>query len=231
MTSLPGAGTLSWAIVRSAMDNVINGRPRDDAGRQGDVTVLLQRWREGDHEAGRAAIARVYGDLRRLAAHELSRERDAGSLQATELVHEIYLRLAIARRQPEWHHRGHFFAIASRLVRQVLIDQARLRKSLKRGGGKAFAAVEELGNREPEEVSPIDLLAIDQALGRLARLNSAAAEVVELRYFVGLTVDETALALGLGRATVERKWRVARAWLSAALATTHALHEATDSAS
>lgn len=198
------------------MENVITGRLEEDPGRRGELTVLLRRWREGDHEAGRSAIDRVYADLRRLAAHELGRERDAGTLQATELVHEIYLRLAIARRQPDWHHRGHFFAIASRLVRQVLIDQARLRKSLKRGGGDPLAVVK-AGGEETTAVAPADLLAIDQALDRLARVNAAAAEVVELRYFAGLTVDETALALGLGRATVERKWRVARAWLSGAL--------------
>lgn len=193
---------------------MLTGPPAIDRLRADDVTALLRRWRAGDAVAGRSAIGRVYADLRRLAAHELARERESGLVQPTELVHEVYLRLA-GRRQPNWQDRGHFFAIASRLVRQVLVDQARARNSRKRGGGAPLAPPP----GEAPGLRPVDVLALDQALERLAAANPPAAAVVELRYFAGLTVDETAAALGLARATVERKWRAARAWLSGVLAT------------
>lgn len=183
----------------------------------GELTELLLAWRRGSREAGAELLRTVYDDLRRLAGRELSLER-ASTLQATEVVHEIYLRLAASPRQPRWADRGHFFAIVSRLARQVLVDLAREKKARKRGGGMTVSSLssgDEDCGLDPDPT--VDQVALHRALDELRALDGQAVQIVELRYYLGLTVNETARVLGLGRATVDRKWRAARAWLFGAL--------------
>ncbi len=153
----------------------------------------------------------VYDELRRLAARYLAREAPGPTLQATGLVHEAYLRLARQGRA-RWHDRAHFFRIAARMMRRVLVDRYRSRRAHKRGSGllRITLAPDAAAAEAPE---PLDLLALDAALQRLAALDEQQAAVVELRYFAGLTVTETAAALGVSTPTVKRDWALARAWL------------------
>lgn len=186
-----------------------------------EVTVLLRAWQEGDREAFDRLVPLVYEELRSLARAQLRRDAGQWTLQATALVHEAYFRLAGA--EIRWEGRSHFFAIAARVMRQVLVDEARRRHAEKRGGGArplelvAGSAVEDAGKgAEPEE----NLLALDAALLRLAELDGRRAQVVELRYFGGLTIEETGRHLGLSHATVERDLKLARAWLARQLRST-----------
>jgi RNA polymerase sigma factor (TIGR02999 family) len=169
--------------------------------------------------AGRMTVDRLmpeaYQELRRLAAAYLRRERPGQTLQPTALVHEAYLRLA-KDRPGRWQNRAHFCAIAANAMRQILVERARARAAIKRGGGQPkITLVENLeagaGDAKP---APVDVLAVDQALERLAALDAQQARVVELRYFGGLSVEETAEALGISPATVKRDWSVARAFLA-----------------
>jgi RNA polymerase sigma factor (TIGR02999 family) len=156
-------------------------------------------------------VADVYAELRRLADGYVRRER-AKSVQATELVHEAYLRLA--RDKPvRWQNRGHFVAIAAISMRRLLVERARARGAAKRGGRNVQVTLDEglLAGAAPDHA--IDLIALDRALTKLARLDAALARVVELRYFAGLSIDETARALDVSAATVKRQWTMARAWL------------------
>jgi RNA polymerase sigma-70 factor, ECF subfamily len=162
----------------------------------------------------------AYQELRRLAAAYLRRERPGQTLQPTALVHEAYLRLA-KDKPGRWQNRAHFCAIAANAMRQILVERARARAALKRGGGQPkVTLVENLdaagGDNRP---APVDLLAVDQALERLAALDAQQARIVELRYFGGLSVEETAEALGISPATVKRDWSVARAFLAQQLTT------------
>jgi RNA polymerase sigma-70 factor (ECF subfamily) len=162
----------------------------------------------------------AYQELRRLATAYLRRERPGQTLQPTALVHEAYLRLAKAK-PGRWQNRAHFCAIAANAMRQILVERARARATIKRGGGQPkITFVENLeaggGDNRP---APVDLLAVDQALERLAALDAQQARVVELRYFGGLSVEETAEALGISPATVKRDWSVARAFLAQQLTT------------
>jgi RNA polymerase sigma-70 factor, ECF subfamily len=162
----------------------------------------------------------AYQELRRLATAYLRRERPGQTLQPTALVHEAYLRLAKAK-PGRWQNRAHFCAIAANAMRQILVERARARAALKRGGGQPkVTLVENLdaagGDNRP---APVDLLAVDQALERLAALDAQQARIVELRYFGGLSVEETAEALGISPATVKRDWSVARAFLAQQLTT------------
>jgi RNA polymerase sigma factor (TIGR02999 family) len=152
----------------------------------------------------------VYDELRRLAASYLRRERPGQTLQATALVHEAYLRL-LRDRQQSWQNRAHFLAIAARSMRQILVERARARDSLKRGGDHARITLDE--ELVAGEGPSVDVVAIDAALQRLAALDRQQARIVELRFFGGLTVEETAEALGVAPATVKRHWSVAKAWL------------------
>jgi RNA polymerase sigma factor (TIGR02999 family) len=184
--------------------------------RPGRVTELLRGWRQGDRAAEADLLPLVYGELRARAARALGRERPDHTLQPTALVHEAYLKL-VGQEPVDWQDRTHFFAIAARLMRQILIDHARRHGSAKRGGGRRLVPLEvagEVAAGAPE----VDLEALDEALVNLARLDREAAEVVELRYFGGLTVEETAQALGCSPSTVVRQWRAARAWLWGELA-------------
>jgi RNA polymerase sigma factor (TIGR02999 family) len=177
----------------------------------GDVTRLLERWAVGDPEAFRALMPLVYQELRGLAAHYLRSERSDHTLQPTALVHEAYLRLA-GNRDLQLRNRSHFYGAAAQVMRRVLVDHARHHRSLKRGGPKGQA----LPLDEAIDVSVdlrMDFVALDQALEALQRIAPAAARVVELRYFGGLSVDETASYLEIAPATVKRRWVFARAWL------------------
>ena len=174
------------------------------------VTELLIEWREGDEAALDRLMPLVYGELRRMAAHYMRGEREGHTLQASALVNEAYLRLA-DHRNMQWQGRAHFFGVASQAMRRVLVEHARTRGCRKRGAGQQKVALEEaaLAASEPDE----DLVALDEALKELARFSERKARVVELRYFGGLSVEETAEVLGVAPVTVIRDWNVARAWL------------------
>jgi RNA polymerase sigma factor (TIGR02999 family) len=177
----------------------------------GDITGLLSRWAKGDSEAFGALMPVVYDELRKLAGHYLSRERTDHTLQPTALVHEAYLRLA-GIRDMELQNRAHFYGAAAQLMRRVLVDHARQRRALKRGGpSAAFVPFDEAA--DTVVAAGVDFLALDEALGALEAIAPAQARVVELRYFGGLSVEETAEYLGIAPATVKRHWAFARAWL------------------
>jgi len=189
-----------------------------------DVTRLLEAMDRDDPAAASELLPIVYEELRRLAHAQLDREPGGGAgqtLQATELVHEAYLRLL--GRDPRdgdgrWDGRGHFFAAAARAMRRILVDRARARAALKRGGDRGRvdleAAADELGGATPiESGRPVDLLALDRAIQRLEQREPRQAEVVLLRYFAGLTIEQTAAALAVSTATVKTDWAYARAWL------------------
>ncbi len=175
------------------------------------VTALLERAERGDRTATDELFPLIYAELRELADHYLSGEAPGQTLQATALVHEVYLRL-VGPGDVGWQNRGHFFGAAARAIRRILIDRARARRRDKRGGGRRplpLEAADGVGVDGPS----LDLLALDEALQRLGILDAQKAQVVELRFFGGLTGDETARALGLSPATVARHWQFARIWL------------------
>ncbi len=178
-----------------------------------DVTRLLGAIRDGDRSALEQLIPVVYEELRDLAAHYIRRERPDHTLQPTALVHEAYMRLAghFEQHGADWRDRTHFFGVAARVMRQVLVDHARAHQAAKRGSGQARVTLSE-GVRLVEEET-IDLLALDVALTRLASLDADQARLVELRFFAGLTVEETAEVVGRSPTSVKREWRAARAWL------------------
>jgi RNA polymerase sigma-70 factor (ECF subfamily) len=186
------------------------GAPQHEAG---EVTLLLRAWRDGDPEALERLIPLVYGELRGLADRRMAAEGAGHTLQATALVHEAYLRLA-GGETPRWQDRAHFFAVASRLMRRLLVDHARARLAGKRGGGAPnLALAEGLAVAAAPAPSPEELLALDDALSALAEISPRLARVVELRFFGGLTLRETATELGVSTATVIGEARLARAWL------------------
>ena len=173
------------------------------------ITELLAKWEAGDEEAFRALVPRVYKELRRLAHHYLQKERPDHTLQTTALVHEAYVRLA--RQEPvRFESRAHFFAVSAQLMRQILVEYARRRGAAKRHGG---CKVTLEGAASLLEKPAVDLMALDDALKGLARLDPQQCRVVELRFFGGLTIEETAQALKISPATVKRDWTTARVWL------------------
>ena len=181
----------------------------------GEVTALLQAWRGGDAAALERLIPLVYEELRRLAAQRLRGERHAPTLQPTALVHEAFLRLV--DRKADWQNRGHFFAVAAQTMRRVAVDHARARLSQKRGAGAV--RVDLTGVVEPAVEPPsVDLMALDVALSRLEAMDPQQARIVELRFFTGLSIEETAAALGISDSTVQRDWRTAKLWLFRELA-------------
>jgi RNA polymerase sigma factor (TIGR02999 family) len=177
-----------------------------------DVTQILGRIEQGESQAAGQLLPLVYDELRRLAARKLAQEKPGQTLQATALVHEAYLRLVDGEKVRHWDSRRHFFAAAAEAMRRILIDRARDRKRLKRGGGCIRQELD-LGIILRDEASPDDLIDLDAALVRLAGVDSQAAAVVKLRLFAGLTVEEAASALGVSRRTAERDWTFARTWL------------------
>jgi RNA polymerase sigma factor (TIGR02999 family) len=175
-----------------------------------DATQLLLQWDGTNREVLDRLMPLVYDELRRLARRHLQRERADHTLQTTELVHEAYLNL-IHQDRARWQNRAHFFAIASRAMRRVLLMHARKKQAAKRGGGERPHSLDEVTVATEEH--PLELIALDDALSQLETLDERLARVVECRYFGGLTVEETAEALGISAATVKRDWRTAKAWL------------------
>jgi RNA polymerase sigma factor (TIGR02999 family) len=174
-----------------------------------DVTRLLAAVGTGNAGAVDALFRAVYHELRAMARAQMARERPGGTLQPTALVHEAFLRLA-GSGEVGWENRRHFFGAAAEAMRRILVERARSRARLKRGSGRAPVTLDDLAQEGP---AADDLLAVDEALGRLERRDAAMAEVVKLRWFAGLTVEETASALGVSPRSVERLWTSARAWL------------------
>lgn len=175
----------------------------------GDITILLRSSALGDPREAERLMALIYDDLRRLAASHLGGERAGHTLHPTALVHEAYLRL-VNQRTTQWNDRLHFFSVASRIIRRVLIDHARARGAQKRGGGGGVRI-------EHDEIAApskeLDLIALDEAMEELAELSERQARIVELRFFGGLTIPEIATALSMGARSVDREWQAARAWL------------------
>ena len=174
------------------------------------ITGLLRAWGDGREAALQELMPLVHAELRKLARHFLAGERDGHTLQPTALVNEAYLRL-IDVRQVRWQDRAHFFAMSARLMRRILIDAARAKRYQKRGGGMSLVTFDEAVAASP--MRDVELVALDDALTALAAENVRKAQVVELRFFGGLTVEETAEALGISPETVMRDWKLARAWL------------------
>jgi len=181
-----------------------------EAPSAGDVTALLKRWSAGDAAAFERLVPLVHAELRRLAHREMGRERAGHTLQTTALVNEAYLRLVDSSRV-RWQDRAHFFAMSAQLMRRILVDHARARRARKRGGGARQVELDEALVVSPERGS--DLVALDDALQALAFVDARKAQVVELRYFGGLSANESAEALGVSPETVLRDWRLAKAWL------------------
>jgi RNA polymerase sigma factor (TIGR02999 family) len=181
---------------------------------EGDITRLLRAWEAGDPDALRQLMSLVYAELHQLAGRQLARERAGHTLQTTALVNELYLRL-VELRGVDWQGRRHFKALCARLMRRVLVDLARTRNAGKRRGGTPH-----LGLTSAEHVATVDegdIVAVDEALEKLASLDPRKAHVVELRFFGGLTVEETAESLQVSPETVMRDWAMARAWLASML--------------
>jgi RNA polymerase sigma factor (TIGR02999 family) len=174
------------------------------------ITQLLQSWRDGNREALDALLPLVYEELRRLAHRHLRNERAEHTLQSAALVHEAYLRL-VGQDFPQWEGRTHFFAIAAQLMRQILVDYARRHRASKRGSGVCMLT---LGDVDAlPQGKDVDVVALNDALNSLAEIDPRQSHVVELRFFAGLSLEETSEVMGIGTATVQRDWTAARAWL------------------
>jgi RNA polymerase sigma factor (TIGR02999 family) len=176
------------------------------------ITQLLHQWQGGSREAFDRLVPLVHGELRTLAARQLNREWRHDRLQVTAIVNETYLKL-FDQREVDWQNRGHFFAIAARLMRRILIDHARHQTRVKRGGS-AFPVQLDASIPEPAQtMDAVDVLDLDRVLSRLETLDPDQARIVELRFFGGLTIEETAMALSVSPATIKREWAVAKGWL------------------
>ena len=180
-----------------------------------DVTRILSAIKQGDTHAAEQLLPLVYDELRKLAAQKLAQEKPGQTLQATALVHEAYLRLVDVEKAQNWDGRGHFFAAVAQAMRRILIDRARDKGREKRGGKLQRLDIDALDLAA--KVTPDQLLAVDDALSRLAAEDPTAARIVELRYFAGMTVDEAGQALGISTTTAYRHWNYARAWLHSEL--------------
>ena len=188
-----------------------------------DVTQLLSALTRGEEGAASKLIPMVYAELRRLAGSYMRRERTEHTLQATALVHEAYLKL-VEQRSANWQNRAHFFAVAAQLMRRILVDHARGHLRQKRGGEEVHVSLDEaivFAERQADEV-----IAVDDSLEHLAKIDPRQARVVELRFFGGLSVEEAADVLGISSKTVKREWRVAKAWLAADLKQRHGIDSA-----
>ncbi len=182
--------------------------------RTSETTRLLRDWAKGDRAALDQLTPRVYRELRRIAGHLMQNERPDRTIQATALAHEAYLKL-IDVENVDWQHRAHFFAISAQVMRHILLDAARKRKTAKRGGNFPRVNLDEIPDLSSGRAS--ELLAVDEALTGLAKIDPRKAQVIEMRFFGGLTVEETAAVLNVSPDTVLRDWRLARAWLLAEL--------------
>ena len=178
------------------------------------ITQLLVAWSGGRREALDDLLPLVYDELRRLASRYLRHESPDHTLQPTALVHEAYLRL-VDQRRVRWRNRAHFYGIAAQIMRRILVDHARAQRAEKRGAG--WERVPLIEEEMPASAGDVDVLALDEALARLAAFDPQQAQIVELRYFGGLTIDEVAEVVGVSAATVVREWTIAKAWLRAEL--------------
>jgi RNA polymerase sigma factor (TIGR02999 family) len=205
---LTSLGPYSRLLAKWEVPSVTEGVRVSESSPQ-PVSALLMKWRAGDPEALQALIPLVYQELRRIAQHHLQQERPDHTLQSTALVHEAYLRL-MKQGPVEIEHRPHFLAVASRLMRQILVDHARGHRAAKRGGGFKLEINDAVSAQKTQSV---DLIALDDALNELAELDPQQTRIVELRFFGGLSIDETAEIVGVSPTTVKREWATARAWL------------------
>lgn len=180
------------------------------------VTELLSRWNDGDVEARDALIPLVYDELRRVAKRYLAGQRSDHTLQATALVHEAYLRL-VNHKAANWQGRTHFFALAAQMMRQILVDHARMHSAAKRGGGTVALVLEDDVAGKPE--INLDLIGLDRAMKQLASLDARQSQIVELRFFGGLSIEEAARVVDISPATAKREWATARVWLHHAMET------------
>ena len=176
-----------------------------------DVTTLLVRWSRGDASALDALIGLIYDDCKQIAARQMRGERPGHTLDPTALVHELYLRL-VDQTRANWENRAQFFAVAARLMRRILVDHARARHRAKRGRSVTFVSLAAAGE-EPDDARVGDVIAVDEALERLSEIDQDQVRIIELRFFAGLTVEETAHVLRRSPRTVKREWRLAKAWL------------------
>jgi RNA polymerase sigma-70 factor, ECF subfamily len=176
------------------------------------VTRLLNQWQSGDAAALEKLVPLVYAELRLMARRRMAREGPGHTLQSTALVHEAFLRL-VGQREMSWQNRAQFFGIAAQVMRRILVDHARRRRRAKRGAGAIHVDLDAVAVAQEGAADPVDVLALEEALRRLETIDPRQMKIVELRYFAGLSVDETASALGLSPATVKREWAMARAWL------------------
>jgi len=181
------------------------------AGSAPDVTQLLANWSQGDQSALEQLMPLVYGELRRLAGAYLRRERSNHTLQSTALVHEAFMRL-VQQQDVQWRNRAHFYAIAAQMIRRILVDYARSQHAEKRGSGAIKLALDE-AMAVPQTGADIALLGLNDALDRLAELDERQGKIVELRFFAGLSIEETAEVMHLSPASIKREWQTARAWL------------------
>jgi RNA polymerase sigma-70 factor (ECF subfamily) len=192
----------SWTYPRKAKQMCPTPSPQ--------VSALLDNWGHGDQQAREALVPLVYDELRRIARRYLWRERPDHTLQSAALVNEAYLRL-VQQGSPHWQNRAHFFGVAAQLMRHILVDHARARLAAKRGAGVPRLSLDaEVALPQKREV---DLVALDDALNRLAKLDLPQSRIIELRFFGGLSIEETALVLDISPATVKREWATARTWL------------------
>jgi RNA polymerase sigma-70 factor, ECF subfamily len=175
-----------------------------------EITQLLVDWSNGRQEAFAELLPVVYGELRRAASRSLRRERLNHTLSSTALVNEVYLQL-VGQAAVQWQNRAHFFGIAAKLMRQILVQHARRHQTAKRGGGQFLLALDEAAVVPTE--GPLDLVALDEALTNLAARDARKSRIIELRFFGGLSTEETAEVLGISPRTVKREWRLAKAWL------------------
>jgi RNA polymerase sigma factor (TIGR02999 family) len=177
----------------------------------GDVTQILSQIEDGDSGAAERLLPLLYDELRKLAAAKMAQEKPGQTLQATALVHEAFLRLVDVDEAQHWNNRGHFFAAAAEAMRRILVDNARRKRSAERGGPRERMDLADIA--EPIDDSRLDLLALDEVLKKLEELHPDKARVIKLRFFGGCTLEETAEILGVSRATAQRTWAYARAWL------------------
>jgi RNA polymerase sigma factor (TIGR02999 family) len=190
-----------------------------------DITELLQRWSRGESSALDRVLPLVYNELRKIAARQLRHDQAEHSVDPTDLVHALYLQL-VDQRQATWTNRAHFYAVVAQMMRRILVDHARARLADKRGAGTVNVSLDSLASVAAATPTPIwDVLSIDRALQRLAARDPEHARIVELRFFAGLSIEETAHVLDRSPATIKRGWRVARAWLFRELRLRDAGHE------
>ena len=180
------------------------------SSRSSRVTQLLEKFEPGDRPAGKQLFAEVYTELRALAARYLHRERNNHTLQPTALVHEVYLKL-VGQTSVDWQGRAHFLAIAAKAMRQILVDHARRHRAAKRGGNRHRITLDD--NLVIDSRRDVDLLALEDALTKLTKLDPRQAQMVELRFFGGLSIEEVAKVMGISKRSVEREWTMVRAWL------------------